>query len=132
MLIVRTGYARRVTRRPPDDESRPLNEEEQRALDLIERTLHDEEPRLTRRLGGRPVRTTRLAAVARELAGGLAVAGFALTYVGIALDAVLVGFSGFLLMLAGVDHLLSAVDGGRLAHRLMRKLRLDPSSSRRR
>jgi len=85
-------------------------------------------PSLTRR----PLRTSRPGAAVREVAVALAIAGFASTVVGIALDTVVVAFSGFLLMLAGVDHVVPVVDCGRLVHRLLQKLPLDPSSTNRR
>ena len=108
-----------MTGRPADDDARPLTEDEQRSLELIERTLRDEEPALNRRLEVR--RSPGLiGASIKELAIGLVLAGFALTYVGIVLDAALVGFGGFLLMLLGIDHLVRGVDGQRLVARLLR------------
>ena len=120
-----------MTRRLPDDDSRPLDDAEQRSLDLIERSLEDDEPLLSRRLDGRRDRPKPPVATTRELAGGLTVAGFALTYIGIALDAVLLGFAGFILMLSGVDHLTRGVDGGRMVRRLVGRLRGDPRSAER-
>ena len=98
-------------------------------MELIERTLREDEPALSRRLAARRSQVLVGASV-KELAIGLVLAGFALTYVGIALDAALIGFGGFLLMLSGVDNLVRGVDGRRLVARLLRLTGLGRSRPR--
>lgn len=77
----------------------PLSDDEQRSLDQIERALYEQDPGLAASLGGWPDlrgHRTRLAVGVLAL-----LAGLALLIAGVAAAIIMVGVTGFVVMLVG-------------------------------